>query len=352
MPTLAGSRIANATRTWQAAADADVTGWDIANDFIVAMAVKANASKATPSMSLTIRWRNETDNPAGAFTALAATGELTWVATTNLLNNDPVTSGEAGAGGTGTWENGVEREGANAITDTIAAGGLTEHQWAVDCGSAHQGDQYTFELYDATSATSIGTCLAQITTAAGSMQYQRSVADDVGITDSTSTAIGYVKSLSNSVGISDLITASVGYFKTIANTVGITDAVGSVVGKIVSIVNSVGITDTISRAIDYVKSLGNNVGITDTFGRAIGYVKSLSNNVGISDTIASIVGKVVALADAVGIADVIGIVLGIVRTDTETVGITDAVDAVVTVGGGGGGVVYYWATLFTRRIVP
>lgn len=164
--TLTGSRLQNATRVNQALEDADVTNWDTANDFIFCAMVETTTHGGT-SGTLQLRWRNVTD--AGSFAALSGTGELTWSGTTDLANGNAVTSGEAVCTPTSgtTYANGVEREGANDVSTTIAQNEYTEHQWAIDASSAGAGDQYEFEIYDATAGASLGTCAAQITMAAG-----------------------------------------------------------------------------------------------------------------------------------------------------------------------------------------
>jgi len=169
---LSGSRIANATRTWQAAEDAGVVDWVKTNDFIFAIAAESGAHAAAVG-TLQIRWRNKTDE--GSFAVLSGSGELTWSGVTDLVNDNAVTSGEAGCTGTGTWVDGVEREGANDVTTDLAKAQWTEHQWAVDCSGAHDGDEYEFELYDATEGAAVGTCAATITMEAGAQTFYQNV---------------------------------------------------------------------------------------------------------------------------------------------------------------------------------
>lgn len=167
-PTASGSRIANATRTWQAAEDTAVTGWTVGSPFVFAAAIAAVA-KNSAAMSLRLRWRNVTDG--GTFAELGSTGELTWGATTDLVNGNAVATGEAGCTGAGTWVDGTEREGANAITQTILKGTWSEHHFAIDTTNALSNKQYEFELYEANTAAVIATSpfLATLTTAAAAV---------------------------------------------------------------------------------------------------------------------------------------------------------------------------------------
>lgn len=158
---LSGSRIANATRVWQADEYTSVTNWDKANDFIFAIACETPGNHAEAG-TLQIRWRNKTDG--GSFVALGNTGELTWNGVTDLVN-DNVTTGDRGCTGSGTWYAGREREGANDVDTDLPKARWTEHHWAIDASSALDGKEYEFELYDNTEGTAVGTCLATITMA-------------------------------------------------------------------------------------------------------------------------------------------------------------------------------------------
>lgn len=160
---LAGSRIANATRTWQADEDLNVNDWVKTADFIYAIAVETEPGKKA-NKNLSIRWRNKTDG--GSFVALSGTGELTWTAVTDLENDTAVTSGEAGCtpSASQTWMDGTEREGANDVVFNSGVADMwTEYHWAIDCSNAHDGDEYEFEIYSVSNGIPISTCASTIT---------------------------------------------------------------------------------------------------------------------------------------------------------------------------------------------
>lgn len=160
---LTGSRLQNATRVNQANEDADVADWAKADDFIVCAMVEALGHGGT-SGTLQLRWRNVTDS--GSFIVLSGSGELTWSGTTDLANGNAVASGEevcTPVGGSSLVD-GVEREGANDVSTTLAQNEYAEHQWAIDASGGLDGKQYEFEIYDATAGAAVGTCLADITT--------------------------------------------------------------------------------------------------------------------------------------------------------------------------------------------
>jgi len=165
-PSLGASRIADANRIDKSLADnGDVTGWVKTNDFI--LATRIYGSKGAYNYAYTLKWRNVTDS--GSFAAVGATGEISYAADTVLVDGQalPTESKICSAQTNYTWQNGMENEGDNILPDSgtysLADEKYTELQWALDCSAAHDNDVYEFALY--TSSTSIGTCLASITTA-------------------------------------------------------------------------------------------------------------------------------------------------------------------------------------------
>ena len=76
---------------WQEACDTVVTGWDIADQAIVAITAQCGAH-TPPGESFKIRWRNKTDSPAGAFADLVTgSGEIRVGASAGCITDtDPV----------------------------------------------------------------------------------------------------------------------------------------------------------------------------------------------------------------------------------------------------------------------
>lgn len=167
--TVSGSRIANATRTWQAAEDTPVTNWNKANDFIVAIAFESSAH-ASAAGNLRIYWRNKTDG--GSFTSLYTYGEITYFGETDLVNDNAVVTGEKGCTSLlTTFVDGVEREGENEYYKGLGNDEWTECHWAVDASNALPGKEYEFELYDRTEGAHVGVCLATLTIKAAAPAY-------------------------------------------------------------------------------------------------------------------------------------------------------------------------------------
>jgi len=165
-PTLEGSRIANATRVWQAAEDAGKADWDKIADFILATAIAT--SKGPLAYAYKLQWRNKTD--AGSFADVGATGDITYSAVTDLVDGNALLTGEAGCTGVGTWQDGLESEDDNILPDSgtysLADEYWTEFHWALDCSNALDGKEYEFQLLT-TGDNVIGVCLATLTMATG-----------------------------------------------------------------------------------------------------------------------------------------------------------------------------------------
>lgn len=166
---LGGSRILDTDRVDQSGGDdVDVTNWDKTDPIIVAACIYSGG-KDTEAAQYKLKWRNETDNPGGEFTDLASSGECKFGSTnalvngTNLIETNRRTSTQGD-----TWQDGEEVEGST-LSDSIdlADDYESEIQFAVSLADGDDGDQYTFELYDATRGASVGTLGAQITLAGG-----------------------------------------------------------------------------------------------------------------------------------------------------------------------------------------
>jgi len=158
---LSGSRIANATRTWQAAENVDVIDWPVGDAFILASAIENNSGSSS-SDSLVWRWRVD----AGSWNTLNTTGEIHTNATTDLVDLNAVTSGEAGctAVTASTYADGIEMENRLAgYTPVQADDTWREIHIAVDTSGATAEGVYEFELYNSTVGVSVGTLAVSIT---------------------------------------------------------------------------------------------------------------------------------------------------------------------------------------------
>lgn len=141
-----GSRIADANRNWQAAEDTPVTGWDKANEFIIAIAIQTDAHLGDTD-SFRVEYQDKTD--VSGFIALpAAASELIQGTATVLVNGDTVASAEKGCNAlNGFEEEAGELEGDNETPSiTLAQNGWCEVQCAVNPAGAQDGHEYEFRL--------------------------------------------------------------------------------------------------------------------------------------------------------------------------------------------------------------
>jgi hypothetical protein len=162
-PQYEGSRIANATRTFQADEDLDVVDWVPGEDICVSIAWGSVVGKKANAREFRIRWRNASDG--GVFADLGNTGQLTYNGTTDLVNDNALTEVESGINATQTtYVPGVERAAANAYTYTnLATDEWTACQWQVGTANALNSKQYEFELYNITDDAQVAVAAAQIT---------------------------------------------------------------------------------------------------------------------------------------------------------------------------------------------
>ena len=163
---LTATRIADDQRADQSGSDdGDVIDWDETKDFI--LATQIGTSKGVPDRRYKLRWRDVTDE--GAFADVGAAGEISYGATTVLVDGATLGSGNKLCTGTPepSWQDGLESEGDNELPDDPGLYSLvdeyySEFQWALDCGGAESEHEYEFELYEITNGVVIGTCLATL----------------------------------------------------------------------------------------------------------------------------------------------------------------------------------------------
>lgn len=137
---------------------------------ILAVCIDADDMNDATDATFKIQWENNSDNP-GTWNDLAATGEIKWASDTDLVDAATVTSAEDSGGNvvdcsTKGWSrrDGLEKEGANGFTRTIAQDAYEEFHWAIDLSGADYAneDQYGFRLTQSDD-TVIGTMSALLT---------------------------------------------------------------------------------------------------------------------------------------------------------------------------------------------
>ena len=157
---IGGSRLGNPDRSWIAAQDVSVVGYSD-TDIIVATLIYTG-TKNGDTGNLFLQWRNVTDS--GSFVDLSGSGELTYNATTDLVDFTSVVIGEKGCDPpeTQSWEDGFEMEVRANLTLMLDADEYTENQIAVNLDNAHPGDEYAFRVYDVTAGVTVGVLVATL----------------------------------------------------------------------------------------------------------------------------------------------------------------------------------------------
>lgn len=154
------SRIANSSRSWQAVCDVDISNKSIILDFILSTWMQTDAPHGNETKNWKLQWKES----GGSFADVGADTEISFSATTVLVNDNDL------AGGTSatcqTFGTGEESEGNNAQALKINSGDWGEIQWALSFGSAVQYETtYEFQIVNTDDATS-AVCSCSVTTEA------------------------------------------------------------------------------------------------------------------------------------------------------------------------------------------
>lgn len=137
------SRIADASRNWQAVCNTDIIDWDKANEFIIATYALSNS--VNPDSDFKLQWRRA----GGSFADVDADTEVCWGTNTVLVDGTPLIVGTNTADCFANLDNGsIESEGDNlAYLSNIKSGDYGEIQWALGFGSGAQvGQEYEIQL--------------------------------------------------------------------------------------------------------------------------------------------------------------------------------------------------------------
>jgi len=142
------SRIADASQSWQAICNTDITGWNKANEFIIASFQTTDAPHGNETKTCKLQWRRT----GGSWADVSATSEIAWGTSTTLVNDAALTLGESG--GCQTFDRGIESEGDNSAAIRVDSGGNGECLWALGFGAGAQFSQeYEINLYNVTDST-------------------------------------------------------------------------------------------------------------------------------------------------------------------------------------------------------
>lgn len=160
------SRIADSSRSWEAACDVDISNWDKANEFILSTWMTSSIGHGNETKNWKLQWKRT----GGSFADVTATSEIAWGTNTALTNDTNIISGTSAT--CFTFGNGEESEGDNVQALRIDSGNNGEIQWALGFGAgALDSQEYEFQIVN-TDDTTQATCSCSITTAAPPSTYK------------------------------------------------------------------------------------------------------------------------------------------------------------------------------------
>jgi len=164
--SLCHSRIGDSVRDWEAACDATKKNWNPIKDAVFVTNI-STSGKGTQAQAYKLQWRNKTDYPSGSFTDVGTSGDITYNAVTELVDDSIVYENEKGCTCSGfIWQDGLENEGDNLCpnsgTHSLPDGYYSELHWALDLDNALTGKEYEFQLYSVTEGVAVGIGLATI----------------------------------------------------------------------------------------------------------------------------------------------------------------------------------------------
>jgi len=256
---MSGSRIADDAEAYQAACDSNVPDWVKTDDFI--LVIQVGTSKGPISRAYKLMWRNVTDG--GSFADVGSSGEITFNASTSLVDDDPFTPNTGCAADEPNPETGLESKGDNILPDsgtfTHSDDYYTEFAFALDCSNAIAGKEYAFQFYDVTESQIIGVCGATITmeTAAAIPKAVVDTIDSANVFEAAT--ILQAKSFADIISGADVFTQ-------IWRAMGFSDAVAGT-DVFETLYREMGFIDSISEAdVFEATSLLVPKGFTDTVG--------------------------------------------------------------------------------------
>jgi hypothetical protein len=176
-----------------------------ADDIVLAIHFTANPTNKNPTgQAWSLEWRNVSDS--GSFAALGNTGELTYNATTILVNGNYVTTWKCSDQGlTDNTTEGLQREGSNAdVAINLGSSEETEMQIAIDLTGSDRAnqDEYEFRVVDSTESQNLSiTGTLKVKTAA--QTYQGTAIDGISVGDEAAETAQFQATASDQADLGD-----------------------------------------------------------------------------------------------------------------------------------------------------
>jgi hypothetical protein len=316
-PSSSNSRIANSSRSWQAACDTDVADWDKDNDFIVALLAAALGHTGGGQVTMKVQWQRDSQ---GVWYDLAGSGELISIATTVLVHcTSPITAGNRSGcdGGSLTHGDSHEIEANNScIIGAVAQNEFIEIQVAFDATNALAGETYSFRLYDVTAGAAMAEVAAEITMATAEVLLDGTIPAQSGASGALKATKELVGSIGGAGGASAPLKAT---REIVGSTAGQSGAVGdlTVSGGIVTLAGSTagqsGTAGALSLTMELVGSIPGVSGTSSILKvtRTIaGSADGQSATAAVMKAVREIVGAIAAQSGAAGVPSLTLTVIG------------------------------------------
>ena len=304
---LGGSRIANISGVDQSGVDGgDVTGWNVDDEFIVAVNINAS-NKDTESSAYRLYWQDDDDG--GGYGIIGATGELNYsLSDATWSNGDAVTDVQRiCTSQESTYISGVrvrETDTSNAVD--LGANQEHENWWGVNPAGADASHTYSFQVYAVAEGAIMGTLGATIAMSAGAQNLYDDVSESNFIQETNVASWETASDRQESVGIEELQSASFEYSEDVSESVAVAesqnasqtrDAIGS---------ESIGIEESSASQWDANDSVDESAGIEESSSPQADFNSTGEESVGIEETQAgTIEGGVVYddVSESVAIAE-------------------------------------------------
>ena len=316
----------NAGTQYMRIADASCPNLEISSDQTWATWVYFNSD--TAGNQILISKRNGAES--NQLYVTSSTGQVVYVLT-GLTTNNQVTNTAIGTFTTGSWYLLAGRYNSTAGTLSLYVNGTIAE---VEAGGTKNDSNADFQL-SGRADTNGGVIDARLdeswvtndfksddwlnttrenmlnaatfsTPSVSATTYNRSILDNIGITDTLIRTAEFFREDQNTVGLTDSLDSAAVYLRSPGqDTVGLTDYFAYIVAVTRSLFDDMGITDNVERLVGFSRNMVNTIGLTDTVLRTVNSYRDITDNVGLTDSLVFqvITDYVRNLSDSIGITD-------------------------------------------------
>lgn len=138
----------------------------------------------------------------------------------------------------------------------------------------------------------------------GGTNFNKAVAESIGIADSQTKVANFPRSVAESIAIADSQTAITAFLKSVAESISIADSQTSVANFPKSVAESIAIADSQTAITAFLANIAESVSIADTPSETAAFLASVAEGFGIADTVSAggdfgeTVAETIAISDA------------------------------------------------------